>query len=64
MKMTRKYMLERPARKAGGDRYIEQAGTGETPMMETAYVNQSVSRVDGTPKQMLWLTITDEPPRD
>lgn len=64
MKLTRKYMLERPARKAGGDRYIEQLDPGVTPMMETAYINQSVARADGTSKQMLWLTISDEPPED
>jgi len=64
MKLTRKFTLERPARKAGGDRYQEdvpQEGDRE-PMMGTTYVNQSMSRTGGIPASTLWITISTEPP--
>lgn len=66
-KLTRKFTLERPARKAGGDRYQEEQG--ETPatdqqMMGTTYVNQSMSRSAGVPANNLWITISTEPPQD
>jgi len=63
MKKTRKYVLENSARRAGGDRYMEQVpqeGDRE-PMMETAYVNQSMSRSAGLPANNLWITISTEP---
>ena len=66
MKLTRKFTLERPARKAGGDRYKEEVPTeGQTfgePVMEIAYVNQSMSRSGGIPTPTLWITISTEPP--
>lgn len=64
MKKTKEYLLDRPARKAGGDRYIEQLQVNEVPMMETAYVDQSMSRLENMPKAKLWITISDEPPED
>lgn len=63
MKLTRKFTLERPARKAGGDRYEEQIEHGgDQPMMGTTYVNQSMSRPVGVPATNLWITISTEPP--
>ena len=61
MKLTRKFTLERPARKAGGDRYQEDLVQGEEPTMATAYVNQSMSRSGGIPANNLWITISTEP---
>lgn len=63
MKKTRKYILEQPARKAGGDKYMEQVSQegGREPMMETGYVNQSMSRSAGIPANNLWITISTEP---
>ena len=64
MKLTRKFTLERPARKAGGDRYKEEEDTvGHNPIMGIAYVDQSVSRTGGIPAPTLWITIESEPPR-
>ena len=63
MKLTRKFNLERPARRAGGDKYAEevpQEGDRE-PMMGTTYVNQSMSRSAGIPATNLWITISTEP---
>jgi len=62
MKLTRKFTLERPARKAGGDRYQEEVPSSDVPMMEIAYVNQSMSRTGGIPSSNLWITISTEPP--
>jgi len=62
MKLTRKFTLERPARKAGGDRYQEEVAPGEDPMMGTTYVNQSISRNVGIPASTLWITISTEAP--
>ena len=62
MKLTRKFTLERPARKAGGDRYQEDLVQGEEPIMSTTYVNQSMSRSVGIPYNTLWITISTEPP--
>ena len=71
MKLTRKFTLERPARKAGGDRYeeqIEHGGDhpmlGDPPMMGTTYVLQSMSRSAGIPANTLWITISTEAPSD
>lgn len=61
MKQTRKFNLEQPARKAGGDRYEEEL-TKEGPMMGVTYVNQSMSRSGGIPAPTLWITISTEPP--
>ena len=60
MKLTHKFTLERPARKAGGDRYKEEEAT--QPIMDVAYVNQTVSRFSGIPAPTLWITISTEPP--
>jgi len=62
MKLTRKFTLERPARKAGGDRYQEELVQGEDTMMDITYVNQSISRSGGIPANNLWITISTEPP--
>ena len=67
MKLTRKFTLERPARKAGGDRYQEEGAQGlpagnSEQMMGTTYVNQSMSRSGGIPAPTLWITISTEPP--
>jgi len=64
MKLTHKYNLERPAHKAGGDRYQEEVPSSDAPMMEVAYVNQSMSRSGGIPAGNLWITISTEPPTD
>ena len=70
MKLTRKFTLERPARKAGGDRYQEEVPTDKEnktfgePMMGTTYVNQSTSRFSGIPANTLWITISTEAPSD
>jgi len=61
MKLTRKFTLERPARKAGGDRYQEETMQGVEPMMGTTYVNQSTSRSGGIPANVLYITISTEP---
>jgi len=64
-KPTRKFTLERPARKAGGDRYEEQIEHGgDQAMMKTTYVNQSMSRSGGIPANNLWITISTEAPQD
>jgi len=62
MKLTRKFTLERPARKAGGDRYAEEEHQGVQPMMGIAYVNQGVSRTGGIPAPTLWITVDTEQP--
>jgi len=65
MKLTRKFTLERPARKAGGDRYQEEVEKhGDFEIMGIAYVNQSVSRFGSIPASTLWITISTEAPTD
>ena len=62
MKLTCKFTLERPARKAGGDRYKEETKEGVQPMMGVAYVNQGVSRTGNIPASTLWITVDTEQP--
>jgi len=65
MKETRKFTLERPARKAGGDRYQEEEVPATVQqIMGTTYVNQSVSRSAGVPATTLWITISTEKPEE
>ena len=57
MKVVRKFMLEREARKSGGDRYTQLPGTGPS-INETFYLSQEVSRdKDGKPYQHLKITV-------
>lgn len=58
MHISRNFTLERPARRSGGDRYEEQVPVGEEPIMGMTYVNQSISRISGSPVNELTITIT------
>jgi len=60
MNQTRKFEVERLARKSGGDRYQEVVPTGEQPMIGTLYVNQSVTRTAGMALQTLYVTISTD----
>jgi len=57
MKETRKFNLERPARKAGGDRYQEIEESGKPIILGTVYVMQSISRSAGIPATSLTITV-------
>jgi len=57
MKETRKFNLERPARKAGGDRYQEIEESGKPIILGTVYVMQSISRSVGIPATSLTITV-------
>lgn len=57
MKETRKFNLERPARKAGGDRYQEIEESDKPIILGTVYVMQSISRSAGIPANSLTITI-------
>jgi len=61
MKITRKFTLERPARKRGGDLYLEDFKHDELPIMQQTYVHQSVSRSGGIPATVLYITVATEP---
>ena len=61
MKTTRLFTLDRPARKAGGDRYQERVPEGQKPIMNQTYVDQSVSRSEGSaPLSFLEISIETE----
>lgn len=60
MQLTRKFKLERPARKSGGDRYAELVPPNEPQMMGSTYVDQSLSRESGNPAEFLTITISTE----
>lgn len=51
MATTIKLKLEKPAKKSGGDRYVEAETNSPTPF--TIYVPQHISRPDGVAKQEL-----------
>jgi len=54
------FLIEKEARKSGGDRYKEVVPTGEPTMMGSTYVNQAVSRPNGQPVTKLEITIETE----
>ena len=58
MQITRQFKLDKAARKSGGDKYAELTPTGERPIMEFTYVNQSVSRPAGSTQPVPVLVIT------
>ena len=48
-----KLILERPARKAGGDRYTSEDGS------LTIYIPQKYSRKSGSPTKVMWVTFEE-----
>ena len=58
MQTTRQFRLDKAARKSGGDKYAEITPSGEKPIMEFTYVNQSVSRPSGATQPVPVLVIT------
>jgi len=58
--LTHTFLLEREARKSGGDRYKEIVPTGDPTMMGSTYINQHISRPNGARDPLPRVDITIE----
>ena len=57
MRVSRTFILERPARKSGGDRYMQAPEEGAQSISQQIYIDQQTSRNAGKPRQVLKITV-------